>query len=139
MEIKPVAHQLRKTIVFFDGYCGLCNHSINILIRFDSKKALNYAPLQGSTAVALLPRDLHHAPQTIVVYDEDRIWIKTEAVFRIIQKIGGIWSLLLIFRVLPIGLMNLGYDFVSRNRHRWFKPLAACRLPSADEADRFLS
>lgn len=139
MELKPTIDQHRKTIVFFDGYCGLCNHSVNLLLRLDSKKALNYAPLQGTTASALLPQELLKNPQTIVVFDDHRIWTKSEAVFRIIQKLGGIFSLLLIFKILPIGLMNWGYDFVSRNRLRLFKPLATCRLPSADEADRFLS
>jgi len=139
MELKPATDQHRKTIVFFDGYCGLCNHAVNLLLRLDSKKALNYAPLQGITASVLLPQELFNNPQTIVVFDDHRIWTKSEAVFRIIQKIGGIWSFLLIFKPLPVGIMNWGYDLVSRNRHRLFKPLATCRLPSADEADRFLS
>ena len=39
-----------KYLVLYDGECGLCDRSVQFLLRHDKKGVLTYAPLQGEAA-----------------------------------------------------------------------------------------
>lgn len=41
-------------VLFFDGHCNLCNHTVNWLVKIDQRKRIQFASLQGSTAKELL-------------------------------------------------------------------------------------
>ncbi|MGB1901218.1 MAG: DCC1-like thiol-disulfide oxidoreductase family protein, partial [Flavobacteriaceae bacterium] len=41
-------------IVFFDGICNLCQHSVHYLIQHDKNKTLKFASLQGENAKKML-------------------------------------------------------------------------------------
>ena len=43
-----------------------------------------------------------------------------------------------ILGVIPVEIRDAGYDFVARNRTRWFGRTQACRLPTVSERHRFL-
>ena len=47
-----------KKIIFFDGYCGLCNFFVTTVIKLDKKRMFRYAPLQGELAKELLRAEL---------------------------------------------------------------------------------
>ena len=48
-KIKPL-----NNIVFFDGYCMLCNGFVDFLITIDTNNHLKFSSLQGKTAQELL-------------------------------------------------------------------------------------
>ena len=52
-------------IVYFDGYCNVCNRFVDFLIRHDRKRELKYAPLQGTTARARLKKELTEQVETM--------------------------------------------------------------------------
>jgi len=41
--------------------------------------------------------------------------------------------------VLPTTLTDMIYDFVAKNRYRWFGQLEACRMPTPEERGRFIT
>jgi predicted DCC family thiol-disulfide oxidoreductase YuxK len=45
-----------RHVVFYDGVCGLCDRSVQFLLARDRERVLHFAPLQGSTAAAVLGR-----------------------------------------------------------------------------------
>ena len=47
--------QSHEPIIFFDGVCGMCNVFVNLILRVDRKQTFRFAPLQGATALAMLP------------------------------------------------------------------------------------
>jgi predicted DCC family thiol-disulfide oxidoreductase YuxK len=131
--------QTDSPIVFFDGICGFCNHSINWLIVRDVKHLLRFAPLQGSTAQNRLPVELRQNLDTLVLLSEGRLYTRTAAVCRILNLLGGRWKLAgILLWLIPSPLRDLGYRLVAKIRYRLFGKRETCRLPTPDERSLFL-
>ncbi len=126
-------------IVFFDGLCGLCNHSVNWLLARDPQHRLRFAPLQGATAAEFVSEELRGRLDSLVFFSGGEIYIRTAAVSRILMALGGRWKLLgALLWVIPSPLRDLGYRLVSRLRYRMFGKHDACRLPTPAERAVFL-
>jgi predicted DCC family thiol-disulfide oxidoreductase YuxK len=133
-------------IVLYDGLCGLCDRSVQWLLRHDRRGQLSFAPLQGDTARPYLDaaggRGLtDHATMVFIERDgrgDESITVRSRAWFRILRRLGPPWSLLNAFSILPTGLTDAIYRFVSRNRAKWFGRLDACRVPDEATKARFL-
>lgn len=124
------------TVVFFDGECGLCNRFVDFLVRHDAGGALRYAPLQGITAATFerLPRTL----DSVVVVQDARVLVKSDAAIAVLAQLGGAWRLVSAARLVPRVMRDAIYDVVARNRYAWFGKREACRIPSDAEARWFL-
>lgn len=124
------------TLVFFDGVCGLCNGFVDFLVRHDGSRALRFAPLQGTTAAQFepLPRNL----DSVVVVDGDRVLVKSDAAIMALSRLGGMWRLCTVARIVPRGVRDATYDVIARNRYAWFGKHEACRIPTPEESAWFL-
>lgn len=136
-DVETTQQQLHH-IVFFDGVCGLCNKFVDFLLKKDKQRKLVFTPLQGITAQRLgLPADLRDL-KTVVFYTKGSYFERSDAVIEIFNTVGGFWKIALASRVLPRRFRNAVYDFVARNRIKWFGQKESCRIPTADERHRFL-
>jgi predicted DCC family thiol-disulfide oxidoreductase YuxK len=131
-----------RYLVLYDGECGLCDRSVQWLLRHDKQDVLRYAPLQGATARAFVERT--DAFDTIVFVEkgEDgavRVSHRSRAAFRILSRLGGVWRMISWLRILPLALTDLVYRFVAARRIRWFGRVDACRLPDPSVRARFLA
>lgn len=126
-------------VVFFDGVCGLCNSSVDFVLRHDVQGRLKFAPLQGETAARLLPSADRENLGSLVLWDNGRMYRRSPAVVRILWRLGPFWRLMggLIWLV-PLPLRNAGYRLVAALRYRLFGKKETCRLPSPEERSRFL-
>lgn len=127
-----------QTILFFDGVCNLCNAAVDFFVKRDTKKALKYAPLQGVTASKLLSGSLTQELSSVVLYHKGQTYIKSRAILKSLILVGGFYSFLGIFQLLPTSLLDLIYDFIAANRYRIFGKRETCRLPSPEEKSLFL-
>jgi GMP synthase-like glutamine amidotransferase/predicted DCC family thiol-disulfide oxidoreductase YuxK len=140
----PPAHPAKPNpVIFFDGYCGLCNGFVDFMMARDPKVVFRFAPLQGETANARVPEDAvpYDAPgdpRSIVFWESYRIHRRSDAVLRALPLLGGVWKLTVVLRVIPRPLRDLVYDFIARHRYRWFGRRETCRLPGPGERERFL-
>lgn len=125
-------------VIFFDGVCGLCNGFIDFVMKIDTRKRFHFSPLQSEFAKKTLPPELISDLKTVVVQIEGHTYKKAPAVIRVMQEIGGSWSLLGALKVLPEPLLNLGYDIVASNRYKLFGKKETCRLPTPEERSRFI-
>jgi predicted DCC family thiol-disulfide oxidoreductase YuxK len=123
-------------IVFFDGVCNLCNAFVDFLIRRNQN--LLFAPLQGSTAAKLLPKDKIENLPSIVFWSHGNIYIESTAALRILARLGPGYQMITVFMVLPKFIRDQVYRFIARNRYRWFGKKDTCRLPTPAERMRFL-
>ena len=134
---EPFDHAL--PVVFFDGFCGLCNHSVNWLLAHDPNRRLRFAPLQGTLAGNVLSTQLRERLDTLVFLRNGSIYVRTAAVSRILMTLGGPWAALgALLWIIPAPLRDLGYRIVSRLRYRLFGKHDTCRLPSPAERAVFL-
>ena len=136
----PTANpESRDTIVFFDGVCGLCNRFVDFTLARDHAAYFLFAPLQGETFAARVGATRHQERlRSIVFWDGQQAHVKSEAVLRIVERLGGGWLLVRPLLLVPLALRDSVYDCVAKNRYRWFGKRETCRLPSKTEKERFL-
>jgi predicted DCC family thiol-disulfide oxidoreductase YuxK len=130
--------EAKERIIFFDGVCGLCNRFVDRLLRIDGGRRLLFAPLLGSTARARLPTGLADAMESVVYLRDGIVLQRSDAALRILMDLGGWRKVHGALFIVPRFIRDAAYDWVARNRYKWFGKHAACRMPSAAERERFL-
>lgn len=127
-------------IVLFDGLCNLCSRAVAFIIRHDPEAQFRMAPLQSEAGRNLLSQ--HgldpDAVNTIVLITGGRAFAKSEAAVGIARRLHGWPRLSWWTHVVPVPLRDAVYDWVSRNRFRWFGRRGQCMVPGPDVSDRFL-
>lgn len=127
-------------ILFFDGVCNLCNGSVRFILENDRRGVLRFASLQSDTAAELLPQygiD-PKALNSVILYENGRIYTHSDSVLRTFKLMGGPWAYLYYLGIVPRPIRNWVYDFIGRNRYRWFGKREACMLPRPEWQPRFL-
>ena len=129
-----------KKIIYFDGVCNLCNWAVRLIIRHDKRKVFSFASLQSTYASERL---MYGNGQDIKLYsvvfqDGNHISVKSDAVLKVCQHLGGAWKLLLIFRIVPRSWRDWVYDMVADQRYRWFGKRDKCMVPTPELQSRFL-
>ena len=131
---------MTKKIILFDGVCNLCNGAITFIIQRDKKDIFRYAPLQSEIGKELAAK--HHIDlnkvDSIILVTEDKAYAKSTAALRIAKQLSAGWPLLAVFLILPRFLRDGVYDFIARNRHRWFGKKEACMIPTPELKSKFL-
>ncbi|MHC5004558.1 MAG: thiol-disulfide oxidoreductase DCC family protein [Planctomycetota bacterium] len=129
-------------IVLFDGVCGLCNRTVQFIIRRDRLAVFRFAPLQSARGRALLEPFGMDADDlsTIVLIDGDRRLVRSDAALAIARRLRRPWSWLgAVLRIVPRPLRDLAYRFVARHRYRWFGRTDRCVAMTPEHRDRFLA
>ena len=128
-------------IILFDGVCNLCNASVNFVIDRDPRGIFRFAALQSEVARPMLEKQglTDEALDSIVLLEKDKIYRRSTAALRIAKRLKGVWPLLYLFIVVPPPLRNAVYDWIARNRYRWFGKSETCRVPTPELQERFLS
>ncbi len=128
-----------SALVIFDGLCRFCDGTVQFILAHDRRGAFRFAPSQSAAAAPLLARyGLPPAPGTIVLIDPDGCWIRSDATLRIARTLGLPWSIAGVLLWLPRALRDPVYAFVARRRLQWFGRRDACRIPTPEQAERFL-
>jgi len=129
----------QRTIVFYDGICGLCNRTVWWLIRRDRKRVLRYAALQSAIATRLPDKyKVTGTPGSIVLQDGEKFYDKSTAVIRILARLKGIYRLAAVLYLIPRPARDVVYDWIARNRYRWFGKYDACPMPRPEHRELFL-
>jgi len=122
-------------VIIFDGICGLCNKSVDILIKIDTEKIFTYTSLQGEFVKTL---DLEPDIDSILFYQDGTVYYKSTAILKIFQALGGVWKITAIFFLIPKMLRDYLYDTIAKYRYKIFGKREHCRLPDAGEEKLFI-
>ena len=135
-----IAEVTRHAVVVFDGECSFCNRWVDFLLRFDRADAFRFAARQSEAGAAFCLRNglPPGGVGSIIVVDGGRILLRSDAVLQMFSRLGFPFSILSLFRIIPAALRDPVYDFIARNRTRWFGTKMACRMPSPAERHRFI-
>ena len=134
-------------IILFDGYCNLCNKSVDFILRHDRKHQFRFASLQSGKAKDLLKeinsekeiasRHLQ-LPDSVILIVDGNIYTESTAALQIIGILGFPWNLLYVFTIVPLKWRDGIYRWIARNRYRWFGKKETCRIPNKEEREYFL-
>jgi predicted DCC family thiol-disulfide oxidoreductase YuxK len=119
-----------KILVLFDGICILCSMAVKLILKADRKKKFVFQALQHSGE--------NQTFETIVVIDHQSTLEYFDAILKIGKVLGGIYSAVAIFKLLPRKWRHSLYIWIARNRFHWFGKRDSCYLPSKDELERFI-
>lgn len=127
-------------IVLFDGVCNLCSGLVQFIVPRDPEGTFRFASLQSDVAADLVESCDVSTDEldSIVVIEGDECYVKSAAVIRIAARLGGIYSLVRLARILPRSIRDWGYDRVANRRYRWFGQKDQCMIPTGDVEQRFL-
>ena len=125
-------------VILFDGVCNLCNHSVQFIIKHDKEGAFRFAALQSSWAEKLLAdTTLPDTPDSILLYMDQRLSSRSDAVLKIARTLGGFFWLTQGAYILPRVVRDWLYDFVAQHRYTWFCRRDQCMIPTPDLLNRF--
>ena len=131
-----------KKIILFDGICNLCNSSVQYIIKKDQKDQFRFVSIQSDLGqqilqyIGLNPLSL----DSIVLYEPNvAYYTKATAVIKIAKTIGGISALLQLMEIFPKKINNSIYDYIARNRYKWYGKKDQCMIPSKAIKDKFLN
>lgn len=130
-----------KYLILFDGICNLCNSTVKFVIKHDQKEKFKFASLQSEFGINFLKErnlSINHW-NSIILYEPNKAYyIKSTAALKIALQMGFPYNLLYIFIILPTCLRNIVYDYIAKNRYKWFGKKDQCMIPTPELKKRFI-
>lgn len=131
---------LPTNIILFDGVCNFCNSTVNFVIKRDRKASLHFAPLQSDIGQQLLKE--HHLPtdkmNSFIFIEKGKAYTQSTAALKVCKYLRRLWPLFYSFIIIPKFIRNGIYDWIAKNRYKWFGKKQECMIPTADVRNRFL-
>jgi predicted DCC family thiol-disulfide oxidoreductase YuxK len=119
-----------KKIVFFDAKCILCNRSVQFILNADKSESIHVAALQSELGKQIMKNHDLQADQfnTILYWDSHKLYKKSSASLKIARDMKTWLSFTHIFILLPKVIRDGIYNWISRNRFRWFGRTDSCLI-----------
>jgi predicted DCC family thiol-disulfide oxidoreductase YuxK len=111
------------------------------MVYADKKNVLRFATQQGETFQSPAVRSLitEEMGDSIFYLRDGKIFSKSTAVLMALSDLGGMWKVVIIFKLIPHPLRDLVYGVVAKNRYKLFGKYETCRLPTPEERAKFLT
>ena len=131
--------QLDK-ILLYDGVCVFCNNSVDFVLEHERSADITFTPLQSEVGKQILrkfdyPEDYLGS---ILYLTNGKLLAKSSAALAVSKYLKAPISWLQVFWIVPKFLRDFVYDFIGRNRYKWFGQYDACRMPTPSLRKRFL-
>ena len=130
-----------KKLILFDGVCNLCNNAVLEVIKYDKKNVFLFAAIQsktGKTITKELGIDVSKLDSILLYVPEEAYYSKSTAALKIAKEFSGYWKLLQICTLLPDFFNDFFYDYIARNRYKWFGRKDSCMIPTPSLKAKFL-
>jgi predicted DCC family thiol-disulfide oxidoreductase YuxK len=143
-----------RTLVIFDGRCGLCNGSVRWFLVRDRRDRLRFAPFESPKVAKLLAQHAlaepgtavgHSAiPETILVVRDpggpaEQLFVRSDAIVALLAELPRPWTAwAAVLGCIPRPLRDLGYRIIARMRYRVWGRLKSCPVPTSEDRTRFL-
>ena len=127
-------------IILFDGVCNLCNSSVNFIITHDPKNKFKFAALQSDVGASLIQKYGIDTSITdsIILIDNQKAFVKASAALRIAKYLNKGYPLLYGFIIIPNSIRNWVYDYIAKNRYKWYGKKDSCMIPTPELKEKFL-
>jgi len=141
-EEELVAISQEHPILFFDGYCALCNNSVKLFLKYDKKKLIRFSSLQSDAAQILLRNKVTHIAdsKSLLVLLNNEVFSQTDGIIALQPYTSPPLSFWLkIIAIFPAFLRNWGYSIISKIRYKiWGKTKTLCPIMTPDVRALFL-
>jgi predicted DCC family thiol-disulfide oxidoreductase YuxK len=132
---------VNKKIILFDGVCNLCDKSVQFIYKHDKKDVFRFVAIQSELGQKII----HHIgidtskTDSIILYEPGLSYhYKAEAALLIARNLSGIYSLIGYLNFIPNSIKNSVYDYIAKNRYKWYGKKEACMIPTLELKAKFL-
>ncbi|OAD92424.1 thiol-disulfide oxidoreductase [Aequorivita soesokkakensis] len=127
-------------IILFDGVCNLCNGAVTYIIKRDKKNVFKFAALQSEIGQQLISKFNIDTSKvdSIILIDGEKHYTKSSAALHIAKQLSGAYPLLFGFMIVPKFIRNSVYDYIAKNRYKWFGKKESCMIPTVELKSKFL-
>jgi predicted DCC family thiol-disulfide oxidoreductase YuxK len=126
-------------LILFDDNCLICNKWVKFILQHDKSYEIKITSLLSPVGTEVLRINNIIEYNTIVYINNNKYFTKSDAILQIYGKIGGIYSLAIIFSLLPKNLRDFFYDILAQNRYRFNKNQRQCSIPTPELKERYLN
>src|SRR5207253_1232477 len=96
-----------KSIILFDGTCGLCNKSVKFVLKREKSKTLFYSALQSEFGKKTLEKfDLGGETDSMVLIENGKAHTRSGAALRSTKYMRGLWPLAMVLLIVPPFIRN---------------------------------
>ncbi len=130
-----------KKLILFDGVCNLCNSSVQYVIKHDKKNLFMFTALQSDIGQEIINNysiDTSKIDSILLYTPERGINYKSTAALKIAQHLGFPQNLMTVFFIIPAFIRNWVYDYIAKNRYKWYGKKDACMIPTPELKSKFL-
>ncbi|MUU77016.1 thiol-disulfide oxidoreductase DCC family protein [Winogradskyella endarachnes] len=131
-----------KQLILFDGVCNLCNSSVLYVIKRDSNNKFLFAPLESKIGTEIIKKFNIDTEKTdsILLYnaEKDKLTYKSTAALLIASHLGLPTNLLSVFLIVPAFFRNWVYNYIAKNRYKWYGKKESCMIPTAELKSKFI-
>lgn len=139
MELNLPKH---KKLILFDGVCNLCNSSVQFIIKHDKNNVFLFTPLQSDIGKHLIDTyhiDTNKTDSILLFSPEKGISYKSSAALRIARQLRFPINLMTVFMIIPTPIRDWAYDYIARNRYKWYGKKEHCMIPTPELKSKFLN
>lgn len=129
-----------QPIILFDGVCNFCNSAVNFTIKRNSKSTIMFAAMQSDAGQVLLKKynlsltDL----QSFIFIEHGIVYKQSTGALKVCRHLRGLWPLCYHLIIVPKLIRDGIYNWVAKNRYKWFGIRKVCMIPTAEIKSRFL-
>ena len=122
--------QIKQPVILFDGFCNLCNGTVDFLIKTDRKNQFVFISIQSEKGKLLIQKyQIPKETDSVIVIKENKSYFESDGVIEIAGMLNYPWKLGVIGRYIPKKIRDALYRLIARNRYRWFGKRKECRMP----------
>lgn len=129
-----------QPIILFDGVCNFCNSAVNFVIKRNAKANIFYTPMQSDAGQKILKQNNLPANdmQSFVFVDKGKVYRQSTAALKVCRYLRGLWPLCYGLIIVPPFIRDGIYNWIAKNRYKWFGVRQECMIPSPEVKQRFL-
>ena len=118
----------KKGIISYDGVCNLCNYAMRFIIKNGGARHYQFTSLQSDLGKQTIDAYgiSEKAMSTVILFENEKIYLRSTAILRIIRKLKGPVKMLYVFILIPPFIRNFLYNVIATNRYKWFGKTTEC-------------
>ncbi len=135
------------SVLLYDGACAFCAAAVQFILKHERPHTLRFSTRQSEFGKGVCERHPEVVgTDSLIWFDnsdpsrKERVLVRSDAVLRVAEYMGGPWRVLALGRIAPRFLRDTAYKWVALRRHRLRakSPQGECPVPPPNVRARML-
>ena len=102
--------------LLYDNECSFCYTIVNKVSSLINNRKIDYIPIKSIQGEKLIKKYHLENVKSVIYIDNNKVFIKSSAILHISKQMDFPYKLLYVLNILPKPILNIGYDFIAKNR-----------------------